>query len=125
MHKLSIMPGPELDVAVLGLQLPSGRTQRFPMQVRIMSNGPQIGDEVALIGFPEGNVATEFATDNVQVQVKMKSVLGKVVERFGWNEHFLTRSPGFIVDVGTPLGHEWRRDIVQSFKVRSCTVRAY
>lgn len=103
-HQISIMPGPELDVALLGLQLPLGRVSKFPMQVRIMSHGPQVGDEVALVGYPAGNVALEVDHGNLQVEMKMKSVLGKVVERFGWNDHFLTRSPGFIVDVGVPSG---------------------
>ena len=103
--KICLFPGGELDVAALGLEIGIGPAQSFPMRCRIMSNGPAIGDEVVLCGFPQGNSGSfNRATGTFEFNYKIQTLRGTVVERFSWSEDYFVRSPGFRINVGAPSG---------------------
>lgn len=102
---VSLFPGGELDIAALGLEIGIGAAKRFPMQCRVMSNGPDIGDPVILCGFPKGN-AGYFVKESgkIEFDYKIQTISGRVTERFCWGEDYFVRSPGFRIDVGAPSG---------------------
>lgn len=102
---VSLFPGGELDIAAIGLEIGIGAAEKFPMQCRIMSNGPTVGDSVILCGFPEGNAGSFVKeTGKIEFDYKIQTLSGHVIEKFGWSEDYFVRSPGFRIDVGAPSG---------------------
>jgi hypothetical protein len=101
----NFFPGQELDIAALCFARGTGVSSQFQMHCSIASNGPKVGDEVLLCGFPAGNkILFNRDAESFEIDLKQERLVGIVTERFGWGEDYLVRSPGFRVNIGAPSG---------------------
>lgn len=90
LQKISHFPGGELDIVAIGLEIGIGLAPRFPLQCRIMSNGPAVGDPVVLCGFPNGNTASfEREAGRIEFNYLLQTLTGHVIERFDWGRTIL------------------------------------
>lgn len=102
---LSYFPGRDLDIALLSLELEERDSRDFVIRCPIASRGAFLNERVVICGYPSGEITSfDKANKLFQIQITRKKAWARVSAHLDWDEDYFVRSPGMVLDAGSPPG---------------------